>query len=355
MRLIRLTLINIKRHLKNPLMLIITLLLPVVMITFLSKGGGSEGIGSIGIIDNSKSQYSSEVIDKLNEKYSVDIVDGAIEDNINLIRGNEVGAIYVIESNFEELLDNKETPKIKAYKSQSTTGSIMAEDIISTYINEELQEDISAGLSTNTVVATITEEEVVDKGDYTMTIIMICYLMMIGGSIITEDIMRLKAQKVLRRTIATANLDLEILGSLFLSTFIIQGVLSSLALIILQAILKMPNANIVQGILVIFLASMFTTAIIVASTRWIKNQSLASLFIVLFGLLSFGIAMFGMELNAFTNVPSIINKISIISPFTWLLKIINNGEIFVPVIIITLMSAALFTAGSFKLREFVKE
>lgn len=355
MRLIRLTLINIKRHLKNPLMLIITLLLPVLMITFLKKSGGSEGIGSIGIIDNSKSQYSSEVIEKLNEKYSVNIVDGTIEDNMNLIRGNEVGAIYVIESDFKELLDNKETPKIKAYKSQNTTGSIMAEDIISTYINKKLQEDISSGLSTNTVVATITEEEVVDKGDYTMTIIMICYLMMIGGSIIAEDIMRLKAQKVLRRTIATANLDVEILGSLFLSTFVIQGVLSSLALIILQAILKMPNANIVQGILVIFLASMFTTAIIVASTRWIKNQSLASLFIVLFGLLSFGIAMFSQGLNDFTNVPSIINKISIISPFTWLLKIINNGEIFVPVIIIILMSAVLFTAGSFKLREFVKE
>lgn len=355
MRLIRLTLINIKRHLKNPLMLIVTILLPVVMITFLSKGGGSEGIGAIGIIDNSKSQYSSEVIEKLNKKYSVYIVDGTIEGNMNLIRDNEVGAIYVIESDFKELLDKKETPKIKAYKNQSNTGSIMAEDIISTYINEKLQEDISRGLSTNTTIATITEEDVVDKGDYTMAIIMICYLMMIGGSIITEDIMRLKAQKVLRRTIATANLDAEILGSLFLSTFIIQGVLSSLALIILQAILKMPNANIVQGILVIFLASMFTTAMIVATTRWIKNQSLASLFIVLFGLLSFGIAMFSQGFNDFTNMPSIVNKISIISPFTWLLRIINTGEILVPIVIMVLMSAVFFTAGSFRLREFVKE
>ncbi len=355
MGLIRLTLINIKRHLKNPFMLIVTLILPIGMILFLSNGGGSEGIGSIGIIDNSMSQYSDEIIDKLNERYSVYIVDGSLEDNMNLLMENKVGAIYVIESNFKELLDKGEAPKVKAYKSQTTTGSIMAEDIITTYINDKLQEDISAGLSTNSTVTIIQTSDVVDKGDYTMTIIMICYLMMIGGSIITEDIMKLKAQKVLRRTIATANSDIEILGSLFLSTFIIQGVLSSLAFVILQSILKMPNCNIFQGILIIFLASMFTTAVIVAVIRWIKNQILASLFIVLFGLISFGIAMFSLEFNAFESVPDIINNISIISPFTWLLKIINTGEILVPIVIITLISAVFFTAGSFRLREFVKE
>ncbi|SCJ08167.1 ABC-2 family transporter protein [uncultured Clostridium sp.] len=355
MGLMRLTLINIKRHLKNPFMLIIILILPIGMILFLSNGGGSEGIGSIGVIDNSKSQYSDEIIDKLNEKYSVQIVDGTIEENINLLRENKVGAIYVIDSNFKEVLDKGEAPKVKAYKSQATTGAIMAEDVITTYINNKLQEDISAGLSTNSVVTTIQTSDVVDKGEYTLTIVMICYLMMIGGSLITEDIMKLKAQKVLRRTISTANSDIEILGSLFLSTFIIQGALSSLAFIILQSILKMPNCNIAQGILIIFLASMFTTAIIVAVTRWIKNQILASLFIVLFGLMSFGIAMFSLEFNAFESVPEIINKISIISPFTWLLKIINTGEVLIPIFIITLMSAVFFTAGSFRLREFVKE
>lgn len=355
MGLIRLTLINIKRHLKNPLMLIIMLLLPIGMIILLSKGGGSEGIGSIGVIDNSQSQYSNEIIEKLNEKYSVYIIDGTIEDNMKLIMENKVGAIYSIESNFRELIDKGETPSVKAYKSQSTTGAIMAEDIITSYINDKLQEDISTGLSTNSTVATIQTPDVVDKNEYTMTIVMICYLMMIGGSIITDDIIQLKAQKVLKRTISTANRDIEILGSLFLSTFIIQGTLSSLAFVILQGILKMPNCNIAQGILIIFLASMFTTAIVVAATRWVKNQSLASLFVVLFGLLSFGIAMFGAELNSFNNIPGIINKISIISPFTWLLKIINTGEILVPVIIIILMSAVFFTAGSFRLREFVKE
>jgi ABC-2 type transport system permease protein len=89
MGLIRLTLINIKRHLKNPFMLIVTLLLPIGMIVFLSNGGGSEGIGTIGIIDNSMSQYSTEIIDKLNEKYSVQIVNGTIEDNMNLLRENK--------------------------------------------------------------------------------------------------------------------------------------------------------------------------------------------------------------------------------------------------------------------------
>lgn len=355
MRLIRLTLINIKRHLKNPLMLIITFLTPIVMIVFLNKDGSSDSIGSIGIMDNSKSQYSSELTEKLSEKYGIYVVDGTIEDNMNLIRDNKVGAIYVIESNFKEALDNNEIPKVKSYKSQSTSGSIMAEDIITTYINGKLQDNISNGLSSNSIVSVIHEEDVVDNKDYTLTIVMICYLMMIGGSIITDDVIKLKAQKVLRRTISTANRDIEVLGGLFLATFILQGVLSSLALIILQLILRIPNCNLPQGILIIFLGSMFTTSIIVAATRWIKNQQLARLFIVIYGLISFAIAMFSLELNAFTNIPSIIEKISIISPFTWFLRIINNGEVFVPIMITFLMSAAFLTAGSFRLRDFAKE
>lgn len=355
MRLVRLVLVNMKRQLKSPFMLIMNLIFPVVMILVINGGGLGQGLGSIGIIDKSNSSYSTEVIDRLREEYDISTLDGEVEDNFDLLRENKLGAIYVIDDNFQELLGNGELPKIKCYRTEAASGSIMAEDIITSYVSGVVEEEVSEGLSTNSTTAVIVDKEVDSKEDYKMTVLMLCYFMMIGGSVIAGEVIKLREQKVLKRTIATSNSDITILGSLFISSFIIQGVLSCSAFIILTFVLKLPNNNIPQGIMIIFLGSLVTTSIIVVVTRWIKNVTLASLSTVVFGIAAFGLGMFGSELDSFDNVPEIISKISVISPFTWLLRIINTGEIIVPILIIFLMSIMFFTAGSFRLREFVKE
>ncbi|WP_346929066.1 ABC transporter permease [Clostridium sp.] len=355
MRLIRLVLINMKRQFKSPSMLLMTLIFPVAMILVINGGGLSNGSESIGIIDKSNSNHSTEVIERLSEEYSISTLEGQIEDNFNLLRENKLGAIYVIDDNFQDLLDNGELPKIKCYRTEAASGSIMAEDILTNYVSGVVEEEVSEGLSTNSTIAVIVDEEVDSKEDYRMTVLMLCYFMMIGGSIIAGEIIKLKEQKVLKRTIATSNSDITILGSLFISSFIIQGVLSCLAFIILTILLKLPNNNIPQGMLIIFLSSLVTTSIIVAVTRWIKNASLASLSTIVFGIFAFGIGFLESELDTFEGVPEIISRISVISPFTWLLKIIDTGKIIIPILIISLMAIMFFTAGSFRLREFVKE
>lgn len=205
MRLIRLVLINMKRQLKSPFMLLMTLIFPVVMILVINGGGLSHGSGSIGIIDRSNSNHSTEVIEKLSEEYSINTLDGQIEDNFDLLRENKLGAIYVIEDNFQDLLDNGELPKIQCYSTEAASGSIMAEDIITNYVSGVVEEEVSAGLSTNSTTAVIVDEEVDSKEDYKMTILLICYFMMIGGSVIAGEIIKLREQKVLKRTIATSN------------------------------------------------------------------------------------------------------------------------------------------------------
>jgi len=332
-----------------------TLIFPVAMILVINGGGLSNGSESIGIIDKSNSNHSTEVIERLSEEYSISTLEGQIEDNFNLLRENKLGAIYVIDDNFQDLLDNGELPKIKCYRTEAASGSIMAEDILTNYVSGVVEEEVSEGLSTNSTIAVIVDEEVDSKEDYRMTVLMLCYFMMIGGSIIAGEIIKLKEQKVLKRTIATSNSDITILGSLFISSFIIQGVLSCLAFIILTILLKLPNNNIPQGMLIIFLSSLVTTSIIVAVTRWIKNASLASLSTIVFGIFAFGIGFLESELDTFEGVPEIISRISVISPFTWLLKIIDTGKIIIPILIISLMAIMFFTAGSFRLREFVKE
>ena len=113
--------------------------------------------------------------------------------------------------------------------------------------------------------------------------------------------------------------------------------------------------NILSTILVIVLCSLISTTIVVCVTRWLKNPIITSLATVIFGLLCFGISMVSMNLDSFENVPKIIEKLSIISPFTWMIKIAQNNQYIVPSIVIIFMSLVFFTAGSFRLRDYAKE
>lgn len=354
MQLGRLVLINIKRQLKNPGILLITIVMPVIMLLFMNGTSSDEKLEGIGIIDDSKSNYSKEMILKLEKEYTIDKLSGQIEDNYNLLRENKLGVIYVIDSNFQKQIEDGKAPEVKSYTVETSNGSMMAENIMKNYIFDTLEEKITEGLSTNsinTVVKNIKEE----KETYKMTIIMLCYFMMLGGAIVSIEIIKLKEQKVLRRTIATANRDVTILGSLFISSFLLQGILSVVGFIFLANIIKIPANKIPEGSFIIFLGSLITTAVVVAVTRWIKNPVIASLFTIIFGIFAFALGVLGTEFTDYKNIPASINRISIISPFTWLLRIINTNEIIIPTLIIVLMSLVFFTAGSFRLRQFVKE
>lgn len=356
MRLITLTIINIKRTIKNPAMLLMTFLFPMVVL-FGVVGTGAEGssLGKIGIIDNTSGKYSKNLIQELEEKYDIENLEGTVEDSYNDLRDKKLAMVYVLNEDFDKNIDLGKTPKIENYVVETGMGSIIAEDIINNYVNNLLEESINSGLSTNSIDSVIVESYEKDSNDYYMAVIMICYFMMIGATIITEDILKLKAQKVLKRVISTGNKDRQILGSLYISSFIIQAIISSLSLIVAIMMFKIERFNLGLGILAITLCSLITTAIIMTVTRWVKNQTLASLAVVIFGLLAFAVGILGTNLDEFSNVPKAIGYLSVISPFSWLGKIINGESIFISIIVIVLMSLAFFTLGSFKLRDYVKE
>lgn len=363
MRLMRLTLINMKRQLKNIGFLLIGLVMPVIMVISVFSGDFKEEnkvLGRIGIIDKSNSAYSEELIENLSKRYKISNMVGQEEregDYIRqLIMDDKLTVVYEIGEDFQEVIDSGKIPKLKCFKTEATTGTIIADDIITSYVNGKIQEGLSTGLSINAVTTEITSTSK-DKGTGKLTtmVLMLCYFMMMSGSILTEDLIKLKSQKVLRRTISTANSDTQILGSIFLSSFLVQGILTSISFIIVRRILNINYGNIPLIILVIFLGSLIATATIAAATRWIKNPNLASLFMVIYGLITYGLGMFGSISSSLENVPAAITRISAISPFGWMFKILSEGEIMVPMLVLILMALVFFTAGSFRLRDFAKE
>lgn len=356
MRLIRVVFINMKRHVKNPLIWAISFLLPIIVLVGLFKAPDDMiGVGDMGIICNDNSAYSQELVNELKDKYTIKEYEGTAEDNYNELRKNNVGAIYVIENGFGETLESGRIPEVKVYKTEEGIGSVIGDEIIENYINNKLEEEVKEGLSTNYIETIIEDNVVEDDSQFIMALMMICYFMMIGGSVITEDIIKLRNQKVLKRTISTANKDYEILGGIFLSIFFLQAILSTIAFLITSKIGGLHSYNILSTILVIVLCSLISTTIVVCVTRWLKNPIITSLATVIFGLLCFGISMVNMNLDSFENVPKIIEKLSIISPFTWMIKIVQYNQYIVPSMVIIFMSLVFFTAGSFRLRDYAKE
>lgn len=354
MRLIQLTIVQMKQYLKNPMILIMGFLFPtILLLAIFGFDHGSEI--KIGVINNDNSEISIKLIDKLSEEYSVKEYKGTLNDNMSHLKDNEVGAIYVIDEDFSKLLQDRKVPKISAYKKEVQAGEIKAENIIDTFVKGNLEEKAEVGLSSNYIETVIEKEEESDKEKFLESLLMIFYFMLLDSSLIIDNILKLKAAKVLRRSIVTPNSDRQILGGIFIASFLIQGMLSSLAFVIVNAVVSFNNVNIPLSFLVIMLCSLVCTSIVIAATRWLKNPVIARFAVMIFAIVAMGLALVGLNLMDISNVPEIITKLTLISPFYWLIQIADEGQILVGIIVIILTSAVFFTAGSFKLRDFVKE
>ena len=160
MRLIRLILINLRRNLKSPVILMMTFLLPmVVLFGVVGPKSDDPSLGKIGILDKSPGKYSKDLINILSEKYDIKELKGEVEDNYNDLRDKKLGVIYVIDEDFEEFIDNGEMPKVKCYSIEADIGAVLGDNIISDYVNNLLKEGINDGLSTNTVTTIIVDKK----------------------------------------------------------------------------------------------------------------------------------------------------------------------------------------------------
>lgn len=354
MRLIQLTIVQMKQYIKNPMIFIMGFIFPVgILLSIFYFGDGSGQ--KIGVINNDNSKISINLIDKLSQEYEVKEYTGTIEDNINVLRDNEVGALYIIDEYFSKILEERKVPKIKSYKKEDIAGAIEAENIIGNFVKGNLEEKTEAGLSNNYVETIIEKDEGSDKVQFLTSLLMICYFMLLDSSFITQDILKQKASKVLRRSIVTPNSDKQILGGIFVASFLIQGFLSTAAFIIVNAVVSFKNVNIPLSFLVIMLCSFVCTSIVIAATRWLKNPAVANFAIMMVALASIALAMIGSNLMDVSNVPAVISNLTLLSPFYWLMQIAGEEQVVIGCIIMVLISAVFFTAGSFRLRDFVKE
>ncbi len=342
MNLIYLTLINIKRYFRNPIHIIATFLTPILMIIPI-KMGNENTIYSVGIIDKDESLSSKLLIEKINNVYDTKICTKDLEDNISYIKKNELGALIVIESGFEEKIKNGKTPIIKEYKSKDAKGVLTLEEIIKTFIKGETK---------NIKIKTIIENTEDDSGK--ILVLLLCYMLLIMSSFITRDMIEMKTSKVMKRNVSTINSDKEIIGSILFSSFILHVTSIIFSLIIGKLVFKIPNIFMGKAILSVILMGIFAIALSMAVSRWVNNCGVGNVITLMVALVSLALGITAFLGETYITFPNIFLTFQIISPIYWVNEIISNGMIFKGTLIILLMSLVLFTLGDFKLKDFME-
>lgn len=342
MNFIYLTLINIKRYFRNPIHIIATFLTPILMIIPI-KMGNENTIYSVGIIDKDESLSSKLLIEKINNVYDTKICTKNLEDNISYIKKNELGALIVIESDFEKKIKNGKTPIIKEYKSVDAKGVLTLENIIKTFIKGETK---------NINIKTIIEDTEDDSGK--VLVLLLCYMLLIMSSFITRDMIEMKTSKVMKRNVSTINSDKEIIGSILFSAFILHVTSIIFSLIIGKVVFKIPNIFMGKAILSVILMGIFAIALSMAVSRWINNCGVGNVITLMVALVSLALGITAFLGETYITFPDIFLTFQVISPIYWVNEIISNGMLFNGTLIILLMSLVLFTLGDFKLKDFME-
>lgn len=342
MKLLNIALVNIKRFLKTP-QIIGVILMQVVFIFMFSTDSGSSsvsGLGHIEIINKDTGSYGTELIDSLRSNYGIKIVNS--EEALK-----EDGILVTLNENYSKDLEKGKKPVVEVQGAEGDGVVISTINDIEKFNNEKIKGTVIENY--NKDFFTFKNKESKEESNPMMFTIL-CYLMLIGGSMISEDTIKLKQGNVLKRALTTANSSYTIIGGLFLGMLILQGGLTSIIFLIASMSVDFGISSL-SAVGMILAFSALSTSICLFTTRISKNQALASMIGTSYAV----VALLFMFLEMFSLSSGILDKIAILFPFHWVIVGMNGGSIVVSIVMILLMAGVFFTAGGFKYKNFISK
>lgn len=364
MKVIRYAFIHFKRMVKSPVVIGVMLLMPTVVLGIIGYSFRKETAhetSNVAFVVEDRGEYGHKFLEKIEANGNKSIYSSK---NIALesLKKNQVLAVYIIHENFTEEINKGIKPEIQSYKREEGNGTsfieaTMEEELIKLTKGKLLSNKgvINEGEEINTTIK-VREETIQGKNQMLyMIVLMLTNFILFSAASVGTELISMKKQKVLFRAITTSNTGYEIMGGLYLGFFLVQAIIYTAVLFIQQAILGFSF----EGLLPILLINILLTVLISISigltvTRMVENEGVATLIIYLFGIITTFVSM-GATIMAGDNMPQIIKSIGKFTPQYWVINSMNTGTLFPNAIILILMAAAVFTAGSFRIRSFVNK
>lgn len=365
MNLIQLTFMNINRMLKDPVKIGIMILMPLAVIAlvyFLESGNSMPNVSGTSVAYNIEDEGEKwEILDD-SISSSKWVFKDQKEEALKLLENNQVAVVYNIPNNFSEKINKYEKPTIEAYKREEGNVTIPLETDINNKINQMIKEKLllDKGIISNKnelyILNTKTIFERDEKevtGDMHMITMMLIYFIIFGVSSIVIELMEFKKNNIISRAITTPNKSSVILGSIVLSLLFYQVMANMLVLLLGTKLFQYSIVNLPIIFINFTLASLFSITLSLLMTRIFKNENTSSLIGALVALMTLVLSTFAQD-GIYQNIPKFIKNLGKLTPQYWIFDSLEKSIIFPNVIIVLLIILALFTAGSYKLKDFVK-
>ena len=279
----------------------------------------------------------------------------------------KIPGLIIIPKDFSEKISKNEKPELEILKTEESiilNNRIQALNLsINAYLlnnfikSSNLAENRENFLNNNINIVFKTQDNknIISLGLKIMTLLVL-YMIIFGSTAIVTDLIKFRETKMLARAIISPNSEFKIVGSFLLAFVFIQVVVNMIVFISATIIFKLE----ITGLPLIFLAvvstSFFALSIAILIARIFKKESqlaLASNITSLLTIVLFFLAI--ISVMPFVSIPPVFKNISIFSPLYWLMEMLDKEKLFPNILIVWAMTAAIFTAGSWKIKEFNNE
>ena len=279
----------------------------------------------------------------------------------------KIPGLIIIPKDFSEKISKNKKPELEILKTEESIILNNRIQVLNLSINAYLlnnfiknsslaeNEENLLNNNINIVFKTPDNKNIISLGLKIMTLLVL-YMIIFGSTAIVTDLIKFRETKMLARAIISPNSEFKIVGSFLLAFVFIQVVVNMIVFISATIIFKLE----ITGLPLIFLAvvstSFFALSIAILIARIFKKESqlaLASNITSLLTIVLFFLAI--ISVMPFVSIPPVFKNISMFSPLYWLMEMLDKEKLFPNILIVWAMTAAIFTAGSWKIKEFNNE
>ncbi len=355
-KLIDLSILFLKRNMTTTGLL--SLAFPIFMIAFVMifSTGDTSSEAHTAVLLEDQGSLASEIVsgyDKYKDLHVAPNYDAAIK---RLEDGTDTD-LYIFASNFTSTIQEGQTPEIRHVKLNNTaTGDHSFTMYLSYQISDKLTESHlhAAGLQTPAPdpnwsiyrpVETLSNFEIT-------TIILISFSVLYGSAFMSADLVSQRKTKVLRRGLATPTSGTTVLGANLLGSWFLQYLTAIGAILIISLFQPISTRTLLISLIMFALLCFYSVCIQIFYLRIFKNPQLAMFIGMMVSMVLMFLAMLEDMKDLLTGVPEILFTAAYLSPMYWLIEAFTGQSLLLPILVLFLLGAAFFVAGSFKVRDF---
>lgn len=390
MKILQYSILHLKRMLKNKLVFFFSIIFPIVTISvvvFLTSGkSGGESTLYLDLVNNDTGIMGKALVSTLKASPNVDVHISSLSEAENNIKNNTSAMAVIIPENFSGNFNNEGSPSVELLKLSNANVDASIQNKINSFISKELvinktmnyakaqdysnhislltlKDDLSKGIDeglAKTTVKTISNNNSLSLSG-TLTInLTVSFLMYTMISVVSE-ILALKKNKTLRRSLSTPNTNFTIAASIILSFMFIGWIQVGLVIAITRFIFRISWGSSYISVFIVFTALLLVMLSMgLLMCRWIKNESSAAVIVNMVVSITGAVSGCFVPLNF---MPNIIKTIAYFTPQNWALTgltnlSLKNGGI-ISILpntgILLLFALAFITAGASSLKRIIED